>query len=195
MHGVVFASFREFLCAAYGVERMEELLASEPIYLLSEAYDDDRFAALVERTAAASEEPVDDLLRAFGAFTGERTFPQMYPAFYAVAPDTREFVLTVEQRIHELVRATIPNARPPQLNVSPLEPDGVSIVYCSPRRLCALLYGLVEGTARRYGETAAGEEVTCMLRGDAVCTLAFRFAPAINGEPHASARARPRSFV
>src|SRR5436190_24329269 len=102
----MFASFREFLCAAYGVERVEELLASEPTYLLSEAYDDERFTALIERTAVATEEPVDELLRAFGGFTGERMFPRMYPAFYAVALNTREFLLTVEQRIHALVRTT-----------------------------------------------------------------------------------------
>jgi glycyl-tRNA synthetase beta subunit len=75
------------------------------------------------------------------------------------------------------VRATIPNAAPPQLHVSELEGDGVTIVYTSPRRLCILLRGLTEGTARHYGETASIEESTCMRRGDDRCTFDVRFSP------------------
>ena len=87
-------------------------------------------------------------------------------------------MLTVEERIHELVRATIPNAGPPQLDVTELGDDGVSVVYTSPRRLCVLLRGLTEGTAQHYGERAEIEEKTCMLRGDAACTFDIRFRPA-----------------
>ena len=83
----------------------------------------------------------------------------------------------METRIHELVRATIPNAGPPQLVVGELGDDGVSIVYTSPRRLCVLLRGLTEGTARHYGERAAIEEMNCMRRGDAACTFGVRFRP------------------
>ena len=57
-----------------------------------------------------------------------------------------------------------------------LGPDGVAILYSSPRRLCTLLRGLTEGTARHYGETAAIEEPTCMLRGDERCSFEVRFS-------------------
>jgi hypothetical protein len=113
----------------------------------------------------------------FGVFTGETTFTRLYPAFFAIAPSAREFLLTVETRIHELVRATIPNALPPQLSVSELEPDGVSIVYSSPRQLCVLLRGLAEGTARYYDEAATIDEVACMRRGDAACRFEIRLSP------------------
>jgi hypothetical protein len=87
-------------------------------------------------------------------------------------------MLTVETRIHELVRATIPNAGPPQLDVSELGEDGVEIIYSSPRRLCVLLRGLTEGTARHYGEQTAINEPSCMRRGDAECRFEIRFSPA-----------------
>ena len=87
-------------------------------------------------------------------------------------------MLTVETRIHELVRATIPNAGPPQLDVGELDGDGISIVYTSARRLCPLLRGLTEGPARHYGERAEIEERTCMRRGDPACTFDVRFRPA-----------------
>ena len=111
-------------------------------------------------------------------FTAQTTFTRLYPAFFSIAGSAREFVLTVEERIHELVRATIPNAGPPRLDVTATGDDGVSIVYTSPRRLCVLLRGLTEGTAQHYGERAEIDEQTCMLRGDPSCTFAVRFRPA-----------------
>jgi hypothetical protein len=87
-------------------------------------------------------------------------------------------LLSVETLIHELVRATVPNASPPRLRVEPLGDDGVAINYTSTRRLCILLRGLTEGTARHYGETSSIEESTCMLRGDDACIFFIRFRPA-----------------
>jgi hypothetical protein len=114
----------------------------------------------------------------FGVFTGATTFTRLYPAFFAIAPSARDFLLTVENRIHELVRATIPNATPPELSVKELDAEGVRIEYTSPRRLCVLLRGLVEGTAGYYGETAAIEETSCMRRGDPACRFDIRLSAA-----------------
>jgi hypothetical protein len=132
---------------------------------------------LIGRAAEATGTAIDDVVHDFGVFTGETTFTRLYPAFFAIAPSAREFLLTVETRIHELVRATIPNALPPQLRVSELDADGVSIDYSSPRQLCVLLRGLAEGTARYYGETALIDEVTCMRRGDPSCRFEIRLSP------------------
>jgi hypothetical protein len=134
---------------------------------------------LIGRAAEAAGRDVDDLVYAFGVFTGATTFTRLYPAFFAIAPSARDFLLTVETRIHELVRATIPNARPPQLHVSELGSDGVTIDYSSPRQLCVLLRGLAEGTARYYGERSQIDEVTCMRRGDPACRFDVRLSRAV----------------
>jgi Haem-NO-binding len=177
LHGVIFTSFRDYLTEQHGVDLVRETFAEEPIYLLSEAYPDERLIALIERAAAATGREVDEVVYDFGVFTGSTTFTRLYPAFFAIAPSAREFLLTVETRIHELVRATIPHASPPQLRISELGPDGVAIDYSSPRRLCVLLRGLAEGTASHYGETAQIEEVACMLRGDLACRFEVRLRP------------------
>jgi predicted hydrocarbon binding protein len=153
------------------------VLAGEPVYLLSEAYPDERFAALVERACELTGLPRDELLHDFGAFTAEKTFARLYPALFDLFGSTRDFLLTVETPIHEVVRVAIPEALPPRLQVSEVGEDGVSIVYTSPRRLCAMLRGLVEGTARHYGETVHIEERACMDRGDKACTFEFLFVP------------------
>ena len=176
MHGVIFASYADFLAARFGSHVARAVFKDEPIYLMSEAYEDERLFDLIERTAAATDVPVRTLLHSFGIFTAQTTFARLYPAFFAIAKGTRPFLLTVEKRIHELVRATIPNAEPPQLRVTPLGTDGVTIAYSSPRRLCVLLEGLVEGAAAHYDETATIEQSECMLRGDPACLFEVRLA-------------------
>ena len=177
MHGVIFTSLRDYLTDEHGQEVAREVFAEEPIYLLSDAYPDERLHALIERSASVTARDAAEVLHDFGVFTGSTTFARLYPAFFAVAPSARDFLLTVESRIHELVRATISNAQPPQLHVSELGADGVAIDYSSPRRLCVLLRGLAEGTASHYDETAEIEETSCMLRGDPACRFEVRIRP------------------
>jgi hypothetical protein len=170
VHGVIFSSFRDYVTERHGREAADAVFADGASYLLSESYPDEELLAAVRRAADVGGDDLDTVLFDFGVFAAEKTFARLYPAFFAISPSAREFLLTVETRIHELVRATIPNAQPPQLHVSEGS-DGLFILYESPRRLCVLLRGLVEGTARHYGETAEVVERTCMLRGDEACTF------------------------
>ena len=176
MHGLIFSSLRDYLTAEHGADTAYRVFLGEPVYLLSETYPNERLGELVGRAAEAVGADADELVQAFGVYTASTTFTRLYPAFFAIAHSTREFLLTVETRIHELVRATIPNAAPPQLHVTELDDDGVTIAYSSPRRLCTLLRGLVEGTARHYAERASIEERTCMRRGDDRCTFEVRIS-------------------
>lgn len=177
VHGVIFASFRDFVLSSFGPERAKEILAGRPVHLMSEAYPDEDFLELVSHTCTVTGSELEPLVKEFGTFAGGRTFPRLYPAFFSIAGGTRPFLLTIEDRIHELVRATIPNAQPPQLVVEPRGEDGVSITYASARRLCVLLAGLLEGTAEQYGETIRYEQVRCMHRGDEACVFDVTISP------------------
>ena len=176
VHGVIFTSLRDYLTSAHGPAVALGVFAGQPIFLLSESYDDELLAQLVERAADATGQDTEDVVHDFGVFTARTTFTRLYPAFFAIAPSAREFLLTVETRIHELVRATIPNAAPPQLRIDEYGGEGVRIVYSSTRRLCVLLRGLVQGTAQHYGEVATIDEPTCMHRGDSACTFEIRLS-------------------
>lgn len=173
MHGIIFASLYDYALETLGGAATREIFAGR-VYTMSDAHPDEELNELLERTATASGRDRDDLLRAFGAFTATRTFARLYPAFFDIAGDTRTFLLSVETRIHELVRATIPNARPPELRVLPDGDDGVAIEYSSPRRLCRLLEGLVIGTGRRYSEPLEIRETACMREGAPACRFEVR---------------------
>jgi hypothetical protein len=176
VHGLIFTSFRDFVTTQYGPGIAKAVLEGHPAHLLTEAYPDEDFLAVVTKTCEQTRVETADLVWEFGVFAGETTFPRLYPAFYSVAGGARPFLLTVETLIHELVRATIPKATPPQLHVAPLGDDGVQITYSSPRKLCVLLRGLVEGTARHYGERAEIVETACMHDGAPACLFEVRFS-------------------
>jgi hypothetical protein len=178
VHGVIFQSFRDYLVAEHGRIVAQTVVAGEPEYLLSEAYPDAALIRLIRAAAAETAREVDEIVYGLGVFTAETTFARLYPAFFAQTPTPRAFLLTVEEHIHELIRATIPRAGPPRLRISPLGEGGVSIRYSSPRRLCVLLRGLTEGTARHYGQHAELDEPECMLRGDAGCRFEVTFSAA-----------------
>lgn len=170
MHGLIFASLRDFTIERLGPERADELWSDLP-FETTEAYDDEWFGAQLERVVDAVAEPPADVERAFGVFAARTTFAELYPAYYAESGDVVTFLLGIEEKIHELVRATIRGARPPKLHVQPLQNLGVLVSYTSERKLCRLLEGLVLGTAAYYGEVVELEEVQCMHRGDPGCVF------------------------
>jgi hypothetical protein len=178
VHGVIFQSFRDYLVTEHGRVVAQTVFAAEREYLLSEAYPDAALIRLIGAAAAETAREVDEIVYGLGVFTAETTFARLYPAFFAQTPTPRAFLLTVEEHIHELIRATIPRAGPPRLRIAALGEDGVSIRYSSPRRLCVLLRGLTEGTARHYGQRAELDEPECMLRGDAACSFDVTFSAA-----------------
>lgn len=55
-------------------------------------------------------------------------------------------------------------------------------IYDSPRKLCPVLMGAIEGAAERYEEQVYITERTCMKHGDSVCRFEVRFS-APSSEP------------
>ena len=175
MHGLIFASLRDYLASEHGAEVLNAVTAGEPQYTLSEAYPDEQFLVLLERACERTGLDLETFLFDFGVFTAATTFARLYSVLFKLSPTARDFLLTVETPIHDTVRVAMPDARPPQLEVTDLGEDGLEIVYSSPRRICAMLRGLVEGTGRIYGETIQVAELECMHHGAAACRFALRF--------------------
>jgi predicted hydrocarbon binding protein len=175
VHGLIFASFRDYLVTEHGAAVANDVTAGEPQYTLSEAYPDEQFLALLERACAQTSLSRDELLFEFGAFTAATTFARLYSVLFKLSPTARDFLLTVERPIHEVVREALPEARPPELAVTDLGEEGLEIVYTSPRRICAMLRGLVEGTGRVYKEAILVEELECMHHGAAACRFEITF--------------------
>lgn len=65
-------------------------------------------------------------------------------------------------------------ARPPVLRAERAGPDELTLYYDSPRRMCTLGTGFVEGVARYYCQHVEVEQTACMHRGDPCCTIVVR---------------------
>jgi hypothetical protein len=175
VHGLIFASFRDYLATEHGPAVVRDVTAGEPQYTLSEAYPDEQFLVLLERGCTRTGLPLEELLFEFGVFTAATTFARLYSVLFKLSPTARDFLLTVETPIHDTIRVALPDARPPELEVTDLGDDGLEILYTSPRRICAMLRGLVEGTGRVYEEMLQVEEPECMHRGAPACRVVVRF--------------------
>lgn len=170
MHGLIFASLRDYTALRLGEKRTAEIWADR-VFELTEAYDDEWFAAQLDRLVVATGDSNDAVQRDFGSFAAQSTFAGLYPAYYDESANTFAFLLGIEEKIHDLVRATIRGAYPPKLHVRPLGELGVLVSYTSERGLCALLEGLVRGTAAHYGDEVVIEEIQCMHHGDPGCVF------------------------
>ncbi len=170
LHGLIFTGFLHFTRTRYP-DAADAIWAGEPQYLATNAYPDEDFVRVLERASAQGGVPQRELLQEFGSFAAETTFRLLHPGFYDESGDTRRFLLDVEERIHRLVRATVPLASPPKLHVVPLGEHGVMVTYTSERGLCDLVHGLIRGTARHYNERFSVEQVQCMHRGDPACAF------------------------
>ena len=170
MHGLIFHAFRSYLASSFGRET-DDIWAAAAAYDVTQSHPDEDFLALVARAEAAVGKPAVELLGGFGEFAAMRTFADLYPDYYRESGAARPFLLSVEDHIHALVRRAVPDAQPPRLHVMPFGERGVAITYTSERQLCALLEGLVRGTARSFGEEATVEHPECMLRGALACAF------------------------
>jgi len=170
VHGLVFAALRAFSetkLAPDALTRAWGDVAHDPTL----AYDDGVFERQLTRVREAVGTPPDAFERELGAFTAQTVFVDLFPGYYAENAGTVDFLLGLEEQIHEVVRATIPGARPPHLHIQRLGRLGVLVSYTSDRGLCRLLEGLVLGTAAFYREQVAIEEIQCMRLGDAACVF------------------------
>ena len=101
VHGVIFASFVDYMAARHGYDVVSEIFSDQPVFLLSQSYEDERLLALINRASELTGTPEGELVYQVGAFTAEQTFARLYPAFFAAAGGSRAFLLSVETFIHE----------------------------------------------------------------------------------------------
>ena len=169
MHGLIFGGLREYASHRLGEEAAAGLWAGRE-YDVESAYEDAELLAQLEHVRAAAGGAGDELQREFGSFVAQSLFVRLFPNYYAANEGVVPFLLGIEEKIHEVVRATIPGTSPPKLHVHALG-AGLLISYTSARQLCPLLEGLVLGSAAFYEERVALEEIQCMHAGYPGCVF------------------------
>lgn len=177
MKGVIFNLAEEVITDSYGEDTWDALLEAAGLdgsYTSLGNYPDEHLFRLVDAAASRLGVAGADVVRTLG----EGALPllaERYPFFFADHRSTRSFLLTLNEIIHSEVRKLYPGAEVPEFDFDASDPMWLAITYRSPRKLCALAEGFINGAARHFREVATIEHDTCMHRGDDHCTLRCSF--------------------
>ena len=177
MKGIIFNLLEQVVTDAHGADAWDELLVMsnlDGVYTSLGNYPDGHLGALIEAASKKLGRPPDDLVRWFGSAAIELLAAQ-HPHFFTEHRSTQPFLLTLNDIIHAEVRKIYPDALVPDFQFVTTDDGAFAMGYRSPRRLCALAEGFVEGAARHYGEVVTIDQPTCMHRGDDECLIVCRF--------------------
>ena len=176
MKGVVFNLLEDVVTRAYGADVWDDLLDAAQVdgaYTSLGSYPDEDIEGLVAAAGKAVGLPRADVLRWFGRQAMAR-LTELYPVFFEPHAKARPFILSVNSIIHPEVRKLYAGAGCPHFQFSELG-DALVMVYRSPRRLCALAEGFVEGASDHYGEKFAFKHQSCVDHGDEHCVFHIRW--------------------
>ena len=177
MKGVVFNLLEDVVRREFGDSEWQHVRQDADVdsaFTSLDSYPDAVLRKLVAAVGKRAHKTPGEALQWFGRHSMPflRT---MYPAFFASQTSTRSFILTLNDIIHPEVRRLYPGADVPWFDFDTSTPDALTLGYRSPRKLCALAHGFIEGAADHFGETVDVEQTECMHRGDARCVFQLHF--------------------
>lgn len=175
MKGLVFTEFLEMVESAHGMDTTDHLLdipslESGGAYTSVGTYDAGELVKMVVLLSELIEEPINDLLVAFGEHLFVR-FHALFPAMFTGKPTCREFLMSIHGHIHVEVRKLYPEADLPDFKAEPDE-SGLTMTYTSKRPFAMFALGLIRGCLTHFD---TGEDVTLELLGEKDgCCAKFR---------------------
>ncbi|MBX2861625.1 MAG: heme NO-binding domain-containing protein [Vampirovibrio sp.] len=183
MKGVVFTLLNELVEEKFGMDAWEAALdGSDPpldgVYTAAGTYPDKELFALVGQLSNLSQVPVNTLVHTFGQFMLGK-LALLYPGFFSSASTAKEFVRSVDNVIHVEVKKLYPQAELPSITYEDPGPDALVMIYQSPRKLCYLAEGLIDGTAKYYGTEIQQQQTRCVHNGDDHCRFELQFGDSI----------------
>ncbi|MFK7733304.1 MAG: heme NO-binding domain-containing protein, partial [Pseudomonadales bacterium] len=131
--------------------------------------------ALVTAAEKATGIPAKELVHKFGVYMLPH-FVTNYPIFFEGQTSLKEFLLTVDEVIHVEVRKLYPDAGLPEFAYENREDNELVMLYSSPRKLCALAEGLIEGSAKHFKQTCLIKHDICMHNDSDHCRFELQIS-------------------
>ena len=177
MHGFVFTELKDYVTAKLGAEAWTSVCDRAGLkgkaYVNYQEYPDAEAVQLVTTASEITGLAAAVILEDYGAFLAPHLF-RAYRPLIDPSWKTLEFLEHAEGTIHRVVRARNAHARPPVLRCRRVSPSEVTVLYASPRRLCAVARGIVRGLAQHYREEMSITEAACMQQGEPQCQIEVR---------------------
>ncbi len=179
MKGIVFNIFADLVTDNFGMEVWDSLIqetspASGAVYTSGEVYPDGELIAYVTALSGITGAAPADLVRTFGTYTMHK-FYKLHPEFMA-EHTAKSFLQSVHDVVHVEVKKLHPDTLLPEFAYESTGDKQLTMLYCSPRKLCHLAEGLIVGTGEIFDEQIDLVHAECMHQGAAQCRLELDFA-------------------
>lgn len=184
MHGLIFVTWEKYLSERFGSALLKEYrntigetAATAP--LASLVYDDATLLAGVGAACELTRLPADTILREYGRYFIINGLTSHLCSYLLTQVHSGRDLLLVMRDAHAQMRRTPDALTPPLFRYQTViaKPHELTLFYDSPRKLCSVLRGAIEGAAERYGEQVHIVERTCMKQGAAACCFELIFSP------------------
>src|SRR5260370_964501 len=183
MHGLIFVTWEKYLAERFGEtllkeyrEAIGETAATSP--LASRTYSDDVLLAGVKTSCQLTNVPLDTLLWEYGRYFMLNGLTSHLCAYLLTKVSNGRDLLLMMRKAHAQMRRLPDGLTPPLFEYQAISTSAndVSLIYDSPRQLCALLWGAVEGAAQGYGQPGQVVEIPCMNGGAPLCRFDLHFS-------------------
>lgn len=175
MKGAVFIALNELVETQHGIDAWELLLSKvQPecggIYVSTEDYPDSDIQKFVFEISTLLNVPGTAVTKLFGRYLFDELNGK-FPMFTQASSGLFQFLDSIENVIHKEVRKLYENPSLPRLDCEYNDNDTLTIEYRSPRKLCYLAEGLIQGASEFYNTEISLEHVGCMHNGEDHCTF------------------------
>ncbi|MBF0177373.1 MAG: heme NO-binding domain-containing protein [Magnetococcales bacterium] len=180
MLGIIFLAMEDFLETSIGAGawgRAQSLaMVSEKEYLPEVDYPDQEAMALFRVATRLLETDLDTVLESLGGHMGNGLV-EMGISMGLIEEHwtTMDILENLQGILHGAVGSQNPNIVPPDIRSLRLRHGECAVVYFSPRQLCSLLRGIVQGIAEYFDESIVQKEHICMKSGSLLCRFSVSF--------------------
>jgi hypothetical protein len=182
MHGLIFVTWEKYLSERFGnallnnyQQSIGETKSTAP--LISHVYSDEVLLAGVGVASQLTQRSPDALLREYGYYFIINSLTSHLCAYLLTKVSTARDLLLMMRTAHNQMHHAQAEIEPPLFRYASIsnDPDGLELIYDSPRKLCSVLYGAIEGAAKRFDERVQIVERACMKQGAPACRFEVHF--------------------
>jgi predicted hydrocarbon binding protein len=176
MIGLIFTSLADMIEDRYGLMMWNEIVREAAIpdygaYTAGQVYPDEQIVKLVTVIGAKLNLGLDDVLKTFG----QHVFSYLagsYPDISNHFTNAKDMLMHVDDYIHKEIAFYHPQeVGLPMFKCIDTGDKSLTMLYRSPRRLCFLAEGVIQGVASHYGCRISLLHTTCLHKGDEQCTF------------------------
>ncbi|WP_077368148.1 heme NO-binding domain-containing protein [Anaerosalibacter sp. Marseille-P3206] len=178
MKGTIVSAWIQTCREVYGEEITNQAMthfdiSPNKIFTLSEDVEDRTALGILEYIADKLNKSSDEVWRTMGNHN-VFTYSKVYPAFFRYK-NLYSFLQAMYD-IHVVVTKRILGAKPPILNLKPIDKYTAHMTYSSPRGMFSYFHGMLEGAAKYFGENI---EVETLEKTNDFTKIAITFSEEI----------------